>query len=74
MGRNVKTPAIPSVPQGLDHGLSDFLTAMKQQLDTMTGLGSAKNKYVTRRELENMGVDLKLLDSDTGRYDFDSIL
>lgn len=74
MGRNVKTPSIPAIPQGIDRDLADFLTAVKQQLDTMKGLGSILNKAVTRRELENMGIDLKMLNSDTGRYDFDSIL
>jgi len=73
MSRNVKTPSIPAIPQGVDKGLAEFLMAVKQQLDTMKGLGSSLNKSVTRRELENMGVDLKMLDSDTGRYDFDSI-
>lgn len=71
---NSKTPAIPSIPQGLDNELTDFLTAVKIHLEMLKGLGGDLNKVVTRKDLQNMGVDLKMLKSSTGRYDFESLL
>jgi len=69
-----KAPAIPSVPQGLDNELVEFLTAVKIHLENLKGLGGDLNKVVTRRDLQNMGIDLKMIKSGTGRYDFESIL
>ncbi len=70
----VKLPNVPNVPIGLDPELRDFLQAIKDILEIVTSnRGGEGSKFVTREQLENLGIDIKMLDEVEPQYDFSSL-
>jgi hypothetical protein len=73
--RAVKIPVIPAVPSDASPAMRKTLEAIKQAIEVMAGTrGNELDKVVSKRDLESMGLDTKIIDSPA-TYDFsDSVV
>ncbi|WP_034633121.1 hypothetical protein, partial [Maridesulfovibrio bastinii] len=71
-----KSANLPAVPAGVDKQTRDFLTALKETVETMQGKrrNSFMDSVVTFRDLQNMGLKVSNKVGTEADYDFTRFL
>ncbi|MBI9113143.1 hypothetical protein [Maridesulfovibrio ferrireducens] len=70
--KGARSPNIPNVPAGLDKSTRDFLSALKETLETMQGKrrNSFSDSVVTFNDLQNLGFKVSQKVGTDADYDF----